>query len=119
MNQKPKFGFVLEYVTDIEAAKNFYVDVLRLEVERYHPTFVQFDHFAIASDESLSGTRQPEVYWLVDDAQAAYEEMSKKAKVTQPLKQMPFGQVFGIQSPSGQPIFILEFARNRPSQAVK
>lgn len=34
MNSKAKFGFVLEYVTDIEATKRFYVEVLGLEVER-------------------------------------------------------------------------------------
>ncbi len=57
MTGTPKFGFILEYVSDIETAKSFYTDVLGFKVERYHPTFVQFEHFAIASDESLSGTR--------------------------------------------------------------
>ncbi len=119
MSIKPSFGFVLEYVTDIEAAKRFYVEVLGLEVERYHPTFVQFDHFAIASDESLSGTREPEVYWLVDDAEAAFNELSPKEEVTVPLRQMPFGKVFAIKDPNGRPRFLLEFARQRPSQPVK
>ena len=72
MNNKPEFGFILEYVSDIEAAKRFYVEVLGLEVERYHPVFVQFKHFAIASDESMSGGRESEVYWLVDDAEEAF-----------------------------------------------
>jgi predicted enzyme related to lactoylglutathione lyase len=119
MSQKPKFGFVLEYVTDIEAARRFYVDVLGLEVERYHPTYVQFSNFAIASDASMSGTREPEVYWLVDDAEAAYRELSGQAEVVVPLKQMPFGRVFGIKDPAGQPLYLLEFARDRPSQVVK
>ena len=118
MNLKPKFGFVLEYVTDIEAAKRFYVEVLGLEVERYHPTFVQFNNFAIASDESLSGTREPELYWLVDDAEAAFNELSQKAKVTFPLKQLPFGKLFAVQDPAGQPRYLIELAQNRPSQAV-
>ena len=61
MTSPPRFGFALEYVTDIEASKRYYVDVLGLAVQRYHPTFVQFDHFAIASDESMSGTREPEL----------------------------------------------------------
>jgi catechol 2,3-dioxygenase-like lactoylglutathione lyase family enzyme len=55
MGNKPTFGFVLEYVTDIEAATRFYVEVIGLEIERHHPVFVQFNHFAIASDESMSG----------------------------------------------------------------
>ncbi len=119
MSNRPTFGFVLEYVTDIEAAKRFYVEVLGLEVERYHPTFVQFDHFAIASDESLTGTREPEIYWLVDNAEDAFRELSQKVEVSVPLRQMPFGKVFAIKDPAGRPRFLLEFARQRPSQPVK
>ncbi len=118
MSSKPKFGFVLEYVADVETAKRFYVEVMGMEVERYHPTYVQFSNFAIASDESLSGTRDREVYWLVDDAEAAFSELSKKAEIVVPLKQMSFGKVFGVKDPAGQTLFLLEFARNRPSQAV-
>ncbi len=118
MNNQPQFGFVLEYVTDIEVAKRFYVEVLGLTVERYHPTFVQFNHFAIASDESLSGSREPEIYWLVDDAEAAFADLSQKAEVTFPLKQLPFGKVFAIKDPAGRSCFLIELARNRPSQPV-
>jgi len=116
MNNKPKFGFVLEYVTDIEASKRFYVEVLGLEVERDHPVFVQFNHFAIASDESMSGNRDPEVYWLVDDVEATFNELSQQTEVILPLKQMPFGKVFSIKDPAGQPVYLLEFSQNRPSQ---
>ncbi len=119
MNTKPEFGFIIEYVTDIEAAKRFYVEVLGLTVERYHPTFVQFGKFAIASDESLSGTRDPEIYWLVDNAEAALQALSSTAEVIIPLKQMPFGKVFAIKDPTGRPCFLLELAQNRPSQPVK
>ena len=118
MSIQPKFGFVLEYVSDIEAAKDFYIHVMGLEMERYHPTFVQFKNFAIASDASMSGTRDSELYWLVDDAQAALKELSAKAEVVMPLKQMPFGKVFAIRDPAGRPQYLLEFSRERPSQAV-
>ncbi len=116
MNINPQFGFVVEYVEDIEAAQRFYVDVLGLKVQRYHPAFIQFDHFAIASDESLSGTRAPEMYWLVDDAEAALTALSQITEISIPLKQMPFGKVFAVKDPAGQLCFLLEFARNRPSQ---
>jgi predicted enzyme related to lactoylglutathione lyase len=119
MSNKAKFGFILEYVTDIEAAKRFYVEVLGLEVERYAPTFIQFTNFAIASDESMSGTRDPEVYWLVDDIEAAYREISQKGDISLPLKQMPFGKVFGIKDPAGRPQYLLEFAKDRPSRPAK
>src|SRR5512135_2435913 len=118
LNNKPQFGFVLEYVTDVEAAKRFYVEVLGLEVERYHPVFVQFHNFAIASDESLSGTRERELYWLVEDAEAAFKALSPKAEVTLPLTQKPFGKVFGIKDPTGQPLFLIQLAQDRPSRPV-
>ncbi len=118
MTSNPRFGFVVEYVTDIEAAKRFYVEVLGLEVERYHPTFVQFSNFAIASDESLSGTREPEIYWLVDDAEAALSALSQKTEISIPLKQMPFGKVFAVKDPAGRLCFLLELAQNRPSRPV-
>ena len=119
MSNKPEFGFVLEYVTDIEAAKRFYAEVLGLKVERTSPMFVQFNHFAIASDASMSGKRDPEVYWVVEDVEAAFKDFSPKAEVIMPLKQLPFGKVFGIKDPAGQPLYLIEFAKNRPSQAVK
>lgn len=119
MSNKPEFGFILEYVKDIEAAKRFYVEVLGLEVERTSPVFVQFKNFAIASDEPLGGTGEPEVYWLVEDAQAAYDDLSQKAEIILPLKQMPFGKVFSIKDPAGCPLYLIEFAEDRPSQAVE
>jgi predicted enzyme related to lactoylglutathione lyase len=119
MNNEPKFGFVLEYVTNMEAAKRFYVEVLGLEVERSSPTFVQFNNFAIASDESMGSTHERELYWVVVDAEAAYNDFSQKAEVILPLKQMPFGRVFGIKDPVGQPLYLVEFTQNRPSQPVK
>ena len=114
----PRFGFVLEYVPDIEAAKAFYVDVLGLAVEWHHPTFVQFSHFAIANDESMTGTREPETYWLVENAETAFAELCQKAEVCLPLKQMPYGKVFGVKNPAGRPCYVLELARDRPSRPV-
>jgi catechol 2,3-dioxygenase-like lactoylglutathione lyase family enzyme len=116
---KPRFGFVLEYVRDIEAAKRFYTEVLGLQMERYHPTFIQFGHSAVANDESMTGNRDPELYWLVDDAEAAFLELRERADVSLPLKHMPFGKVFGIKNPDGRPCYVLELARDRPSQAVQ
>jgi predicted enzyme related to lactoylglutathione lyase len=124
MTTKPRFVFALEYVTDVEAAKRFYVEVFGLAVERDSPTFVQFKdpaghNYAIASDEPLGGRRELELYWLVDDAEAALSDLSQKADVTLPLKQMPFGKVFGIKDPAGQPQYLLELAQNRPSRRLQ
>ena len=119
MSNTARFGFVLEYVTDIEAAKRFYIDVLGLEVQRDSPVFIQFNNFAIASDDSMGGNRDPEIYWLVEDVEATYKDLSQKGEISLPLKQMPFGKVFGIKDPSGQPQYLLEFAKDRPSRPVK
>jgi catechol 2,3-dioxygenase-like lactoylglutathione lyase family enzyme len=121
MSSKLRFGFVLEYVTDIDAVKRFYVDVLGLEVEREAPVFVQFKDqagtsYAIASDASTGGGTDPEVYWLTEDAEAAYAELSRQAPVSVPLSQKPFGKVFGIEDPAGQAAYIVELAANRPSR---
>lgn len=118
MTTAPKFGFALEYVEDIEASKTFYETVLGLKVERYHPTYVQFENFAIASDETVGSERKLELYWLVDDAQAAFAELSNKAMAVTPMKDLPFGQVFSVSDPDGNERFVLELAKNRPSQAA-
>jgi predicted enzyme related to lactoylglutathione lyase len=119
MSNKTEFGFVVEYVTDLETSKRFFVEVLGLEVKRTSPVFIQFDHFAIASDASMSGNRNSELYWLVNDVEAAFKDISQKAEVIMPLKQLPFGKTFGIKDPAGQPLYLLEFAQNRPSELVK
>lgn len=118
MSATPRFGFVVEYVKDIEKAKKFYTDVLGLEMQRYHPTFIQFDHFAIATDTPLGSTGEPELYWLVDDAEAAFRELSQKAQVIAPLEQKPFGKVFSVRDADGRLRYLLELARVRPSQPV-
>ena len=118
MSNQPQFGFAIEYVNDIEEATRFYVDVMGLQVERTFPTFVQFDHFAIASDEPLGGVEETELYWLVGDAEAAFAGMSRQAKVTLPLTNQPYGKVFGVTGPGGRPCFVLELALERPSQSV-
>lgn len=122
---KAQFAFALEYVSDMDAAKRFFVDVLGLEVDRDAPTFVQFKagngpSYAIASDEPMDGKRDkaPELWWIVEDAEAAFHDMPARAEVSSPLRQMPFGTCFGIKDPAGQVHYVLEFARQRPSLPV-
>ena len=123
MTASASFGFPLEYVTDVQSAKHFFTNVLGLKVERDHPTFVQFAagngaSYAIASDEAMDPSRATELWWVVPDIQAAYAEMSTQAEVKMPLRTLPFGTCFGIKDPAGQVHYLLEFAPQRPSQAV-
>lgn len=118
MSNRPKFGFIVEYVKDIEAAKHFYADVMGLEIQRSHPTYVQFETFAVASDAPMGGETEQELFWLVDDAHLAFNDLVSKAEICLPLKQVPFGKVFGIRDQDGRPRYLLELAKNRPSQSV-
>ena len=119
MNEQHRFGMALEYVADLNDARRFYEEVMGLKVQREHPHFVQFDHFAIANDITVGELRERELYWLVDDAEAEFAAVSKKrVEITTPLKQLPFGKVFGIRGPAGVPCYVLEFAKDRPSEAV-
>jgi len=116
-------AFVLEYVQDIQAVKRFYVETFGLQVERESPEFVQLKdqggaRYALASDAPLIAGQGPELYWIVDDAEAAFRELSSKAEVHMPIKQTDFGKVFAIKDPAGQPQFLVEFSRDRPSKPV-
>src|SRR5262249_16467479 len=118
-----RFGFPLEYVQDVPSAKGFFTDVLGLQVDRDHPTFAQFkdaqgNAYAIASDEPMAPPNGPELWWVVDNAEAACAEMSRRAELAVPLTQKPFGKCFGLKDPSGQVHYVLEFAQERPSQQV-
>lgn len=120
----PRFGFVVEYVKNVNEAKVFYTDILGLGVTRESPEFIQFADangvaWAIASDASLGGEAKPETYWVVDDIAAMAESLACKATITHPLERRPFGQVLGIAGPAGETQYLVEFARERPSKAVE
>ena len=120
MSITPRFGFAIEYVEDVGAARRFYEEVLGLAVEREHPVFVQFEGFAIAGDAAVGGRRdQDELYWLVDDARAALAALQGRAEISVPLRQLPFGAVFGVKDPEGRTRYLLELARDRPSRPAK
>ena len=114
----PQFGMVVVYVKDLAASKRFHTEVLGLRVEREAPGFVQFDRFALATDERLAAGKEPELYWLVDDAEAALREVKEKTAIDPPLVTKPFGKVFGVRDPDGNTRLLLELARNRPSKTV-
>ena len=118
MSVSPSFGFVIQYPRDLDAARRFYEETLGLKIQRQAPNFIQFENFALAGDESLTGTRELELYWLVADAEAAYNELRGTAEISVPLRELPFGKVFAVKDPDGQPRFLLQLSANRPSQPV-
>ncbi|MGE5595121.1 MAG: VOC family protein [Hyphomicrobiales bacterium] len=115
-----RFAFPIEYVRDIEASKRFYTGVLGFNVERGHPVFVEFrdaagNGYAIATDEQMEKDVTLELYWTVDDIEAAYNELSGKAEISTPIRDLPFGRIFGVRDPDGQPRYLLQWAAQRPS----
>jgi hypothetical protein len=56
---------------------------------------------------------------VVDDAEAALRDLSAKADVAMPLRQLPFGDVLAVKDPAGRPRYVLEWAAQRPSQTVQ
>ena len=66
----------------------------------------------------MTGNRDPELYWRVDNAEAAFAELRERDDVSLPLKQMPLGKVLGIKNPDGRPCNVLELARDCPSETV-
>ena len=117
MNE-PKFGFIVEYVKDIEKSKNFYAETMGLKIIRECPVYVEFETFAIASDEPMQKGAKQEIYWLVEDINSIFNSISKKAEICLSIKQEVFGQVFGVKNPDGEPCYILELAKNRPSKEL-
>lgn len=111
-----RFAFALYYVPDIDNARRFYVDLLGMQPERSAPAFVQFGAFAIASDEPVGGDDGAELYWAVDDAEAALAELTSNIDLASPIREMPFGKVFSASDPAGNVCYFVEFAANRPSQ---
>jgi catechol 2,3-dioxygenase-like lactoylglutathione lyase family enzyme len=117
MSTNPRFGFAVINVKDIAKAKVFYTEVLGLTIQREAPNYIQFEHFSIASDNpgaSASG----ELFWLVEDAEAAHRDLTGRGANCSAVEKKPFGKVFSAKDPDGGQRFILEFAASRPSQAV-
>jgi len=117
MAKPPQFGFTVVNVKDIQASKRFYTEVLGLKVQREAPTFIQFEHFAIATDNPTA-TLATELYWLVDDAEAAHRDVTACGGACSSLETTPFGRLFTLRDPDGHVRFVLELAASRPSKPV-
>lgn len=112
-----KFGFAVANVKNIAQSKRFHTEVLGLKVQREAPNYVQFESFAIASDNP-EATTPIELYWLTDDADAAHRELTARGATCTPVAAKPFGKVFSAKDPDGGERFILQLAATRPSKAV-
>lgn len=112
-----RFGFAVANVRDIVRARRFYAETIGLEIQRESPEFVQFEHFAIASDNP-SASSPAELYWLVDDAEAAHRDLAARGATCSPVEVKPFGRLFSVRDPDNHQRFILELSASRPSKPV-
>ena len=112
-------NFVLLHVTDIEKAIAFYTEKFGLVIEAQGPGFVQFKQpmgqgatFALSSEGDGSPVQNVELWWYVDDADAAHADLvAKNVPVAQPLKDEPFGRTFAIRDPFGNTIYLMRLAQ--------
>ncbi len=115
-------GFIVRHVADIAAARAFYTEKLGFAIEAEQPGFVQFKApsgapFAVSlasadpvAAEMPDGQSEPlELWWYVDDADAAHAELKEKGvEVVFPPRDMPFGRAFAIKDAAGAHCFILQ-----------
>jgi predicted enzyme related to lactoylglutathione lyase len=108
--------FVLAHVSDLTAARVFYTEKLGLSVAAEQPGFVQFAQpdgkgawFALSESADARPFSDPELWWYVDDADAACADLSARSvEIAEQPHDMPFGRVFTIHDPAGNTIYMLE-----------
>ncbi len=114
--------FIVRHVANIDAARAFYTEKMGFEIAAEQPGFVQFKApdgapFAVslASADPVAAelpggqSESLELWWYVDDADAAYAELqAKDVEIVFPPKDLPFGRAFAIKDPTGAYSFILQ-----------
>lgn len=114
----------IPFVSDIEASKRFYTEVLGLTVAADHGNFVRFETgFAIHDGPSLESTvwgkpangsdqygrRNLLLYFEHDDIDAALHRIAPHVQLIHPVEQQAWGQrVFRFYDPDGHTIEIGE-----------
>jgi predicted enzyme related to lactoylglutathione lyase len=97
--------FVIRHVDDVEAARAFYTEKVGFEVTAEQAGFVQFKGsdgatFAIAGNTDDPYEQPVELWWFVNDADAAHAELAAKGvEIVYPPKDEPFGRAFAIKDP--------------------
>jgi predicted enzyme related to lactoylglutathione lyase len=109
--------FVLAHVSDLATARAFYTEKLGLTIEAEQPGFVQFAQlggkgawFALsAEDPDARPFSDPELWWYVDDADAACATLKERGvEIAEQPHDMPFGRVFTIHDPAGNTLYMLQ-----------
>lgn len=102
-----QLNFVLLYVRDIAAERDFYTQKVGLELEANSPTFVQFRAqgaaaFALLPGEHPTPTATIELWWQTDDVDGTHARLaSQGVEMVSAPHDLPFGHVFSIKDPEG------------------
>lgn len=107
-------NFVLVHVDDVAPARAFYTEKMGLAVADEQPGFVQFAQpggrgaaFAIIE----RGAEVPELWWDVENADAAYAELKRQGvEILSEPEDRPFGRTFSIKDPAGNALHLLQQA---------
>lgn len=97
--------FIIRHVDDVDAARTFYTEKLGFEVTAEQPGFVQFAapngaNFAIARNTDDPYEQPLELWWHVDNADAAHAELvAKGVEIAFPPRDEPFGRAFAVKDP--------------------
>ncbi len=107
--QTPAFDFVVIYVSDLDAATDYFTNVLGFEhfVEGDGPGFRQMkgkggiDFGLMLPNDARDKAGEIEIYVKTDDIQAMYAAISGKGIELAPIMDRPFGQIFLVPAPDG------------------
>ncbi len=107
-------NFVVVHVADLAAARAFYTEKLGLVVNGEQPGFISFVQpggagatFALQEDANARAFEQPELWWYVEDADAAHTALAAKNVELGPLVDQPFGRTFTFKDPAGNTLYVL------------
>lgn len=109
--------FIMLHVPNLPEAKSFYMDKLGFDVEDENPVFVQFKRsgegaiLALQESEGAAPTQSVELWWLVDDVDAVYSNLSAQGvEIISKPEDKPFGRTLSIMDPAGHTVNMFKLA---------
>ncbi|GCE07191.1 VOC family protein [Dictyobacter aurantiacus] len=113
----PVLDFVVFYVSDLEESCKYFTEALGFKAnpEQSGPTFRGLigNEQRIGFGLSLVGENTPpagtiELYFKPDDINELHTALTARGAGTTPIVQMPFGHIFGVQSPDKHALVMLQ-----------
>jgi predicted enzyme related to lactoylglutathione lyase len=108
MSTIPAIGFVVFYVSDIEASFTYFTEKLGFKPvpEQSGPIFrsligndanIGYGLNLVSEETPPAGT--VELYFKTDDIDALHTSLTAREAGAAPIVQMPFGRIFNVQTP--------------------